>query len=159
MKKIIFGLNVILIIIDQLLKHLVTNNMSLYESIDVIPNFLSITYVENDCGAFSIFSGNTWFFIIVSLFALIFIIRTIIIDNNMSRIDVLIYTLILSGLIGNLIDRIFYGKVIDYIDFKIFSYNAPIFNFADICIVFGAFILIYNLVLKDGNNESIYSGK
>lgn len=148
-----------LIFIDQLLKILVINNMNLYESIPIIPNFLNLTYVQNDGGAFSILSGGRWFFIIAGIIALVAIIKFILVDNTISKFDSISYTLILSGIIGNLIDRIVHGSVIDYIDFNLFGYDAPIFNFADICIVFGAIMIIYILVIKGDSDENIYSRK
>lgn len=159
MKKIFLFLCMGLIFIDQIIKLAVINNMNLYESIQVIPNFLKITFVENTGGAFGILSGGRWFFVGISFIALYALIRTVFYDSNISKFDVGCYSLMVSGIIGNLIDRIFYGKVIDYIDFNLFSFDAPVFNFADICIVVGAIMLIIILYLKGDSNENIYSRK
>lgn len=159
MQMIIFFVSIGLVFIDRLVKKMVINCMTLYESIEIIPNFLSITYVENNGGAFSILPGGRWFFIIVGVIALYFIIRFIMLDSKVTKFDKISYSLVLSGIVGNLIDRIFLGKVIDYIDFNLFGYDAPIFNFADICIVVGAFMIILILLVRGDSNENIHSRK
>lgn len=159
MKKIVFVVSMGLVLVDQLLKNLVLRSMNLYESIDVIPNFLSITYVENDGGAFSILSGGRWFFVVMGFIALIVLVRLIMLDTKISKFDRTAYALVLSGVVGNVIDRIFYGKVIDYIDFNLFGYDAPIFNFADMCIVFGALMIVFILIVKGDSDGNIYSRK
>ena len=159
MKKKIFGLSVVLVAVDQLIKFFVMNTMYLYQSIKVIPNFLYLTYVENDGCAFSILSGGRWFFIIIGVIALILMFKFIFDDTKISKFDTICYSLITSGIVGNLIDRIFYGKVIDYIDFHLFGYDAPVFNFADMCIVIGAVMVIYILMIKGDSNESVYGRK
>lgn len=159
MKKNVFIFSLILVLIDQFIKGLVINNMNLYESIKVIPNFFKITYVENDGGAFSLFSGGRWFFIVLAIIVVVFLVRLIIIDNKVSKFDRAAYSLVLGGVVGNLIDRIFYGKVIDYIDFNLFGYDAPVFNFADMCIVFGALMIVYILIVKGDSDANIYSRK
>jgi len=159
MRKMILFLGIGLVFVDQLLKLLVINSMNLYESIKVIPNFLSITFVENSGGAFGILSGGRWFFVVMAIFTLGMLIKFIALDNKISKFDAITYSLVSSGIIGNLIDRIFYGKVIDYIDFNIFGYDAPVFNFADICIVIGAIMIMFILVIKGDSDENIYSRK
>lgn len=159
MRVIIFIASILLVLIDQLFKYLVSSSMTLYESVKVIPNFLSITYVENDGGAFSILPGGRWFFILIGIIVLYFIIRFIMLDSRVTKFDKISYTLVLSGIIGNLFDRIFYGKVIDYIDFNLFGYDAPIFNFADICIVVGAFMIVIILLVRGDSDENIHSRK
>lgn len=159
MKIIIFLLSFFLIFIDQLLKYVVKSSIILYESVEIIPKFLSITYVENTGGAFSILSGGRYFFIAAAIVALYFIFRTILFDTKINKFDIMTYSLLISGIVGNLIDRIFLGKVIDYIDFNLFGYDAPIFNFADICIVIGAFMIIVILLVRGDSSENIYSRK
>jgi len=159
MKRNILFLSSGLLVVDQLIKMLVTNTMYLYQSIKVIPDFLYITYVENDGGAFSILSGGRWFFIIMAIITLILLFKFILEDTKISKFDTICYSLVTSGILGNLIDRLFHGKVIDYIDFQIFSYDAPVFNFADVCIVIGALMIIYILVVKGDSDENIYSRK
>ena len=144
MKKKVLFFSVILVFIDQLIKILIDNFMNLYDRLILIPNFLDITYLRNDGAAFSILSGNRYLFIIVSIITLIFFIRFMFKDNNITKLDTISYSLILSGIVGNLIDRIFRKEVIDYIHFTIFDKSMAVFNFADMCIVLGVMILIFN---------------
>ena len=159
MKKKLIFLSTGLLLIDQILKVVVIKSMSLYESIKVIPNFMYITYIQNNGGAFGILAGSRLFFIIIGIITLVVLVKFILEDTKISSFDMTAYALVVSGIIGNLIDRIIYGKVIDYIDFRIFNYEAPVFNFADICIVFGAIMIIYILIVKGDSDENIYSRK
>lgn len=156
MKKLIFIISIILIFIDQLLKYIVSNSINLYDSIKIIPNFFDITYVKNSGAAFSILEGGRLFFIILAIISLIILIRFIFLDTKISRYDCISYSLVLSGITGNLIDRIVYGSVIDYIHFHLPFYDMPIFNFADMCIVVGIIMIIYILVVKGDKDENIY---
>lgn len=152
MKKIcIYSL--ILIVIDQLIKCIVSTNMSLNTSIILIKDFLNITYVRNIGAAFSILEGNRIFLIAVTLIALIGI-YLLIKNKTFKKIETIIYTLIISGIIGNLIDRIIFGYVIDYVDFKLLGYNMPVFNLADSLIVIGCVLLLI-MTVKENKNERI----
>ncbi|HOO68183.1 MAG TPA: signal peptidase II [Bacilli bacterium] len=154
MKKIIIYLTVILVIVDQAIKLLITNSLTSYTGIVVIKNFFYITYIENDGAAFNLFSGSRWLLVALGILVIIALVRSIIMDKKVTKLDVISYSLVLSGIIGNLIDRIINGKVIDYLDFYIYNYDAPIFNFADICIVIGAITIIYSLIIEDDINEN-----
>ena len=151
MKKFILILSTLLMFIDQLIKYFVIHNLELYKSIKLIPNFFYITFVKNDGAAFSILRGNRWLLIAIGIIALMFMIKLIIMDKKITKLDVVSYSLVIGGLLGNLVDRVLYGSVIDYLDFYLFGYNAPVFNFADSCIVIGAIIIICVLI-KEGNN-------
>ncbi|CCY45208.1 lipoprotein signal peptidase [Clostridium sp. CAG:1193] len=151
MKKFILILSTLLMFIDQLIKYFVIHNLELYKSIKLIPNFFYITFVKNDGAAFSILRGNRWLLIAIGIIALMFMIKLIIMDKKITKLDVVSYSLVIGGILGNLVDRILYGSVIDYLDFYLFGYNAPVFNFADSCIVIGAIIIICVLI-KEGNN-------
>ena len=135
MKKITV-ISFICIIIDQLIKIIVTNNIALNTELIIIDNFFSLTNVQNDGAAFSILSGNRIFLICVSLCALILLYFLFVKDKKLKNIDKIIYGVLLGGIIGNLIDRVLYGYV------NIFGYSFPIFNFADICIVLSMIGLI-----------------
>lgn len=151
MKKFILILSTLLMFIDQLIKYFVIHNLELYKSIKLIPNFFYITFVKNDGAAFSILRGNRWLLIAIGIIALMFMIKLIIMEKKITKLDVVSYSLVIGGILGNLVDRILYGSVIDYLDFYLFGYNAPVFNFADSCIVIGAIIIICVLI-KEGNN-------
>lgn len=151
MKKFILILSTLLMFIDQLIKYFVIHNLELYKSIKLIPNFFYITFVKNDGAAFSILRGNRWLLIAIGIIALMFMIKLIIMDKKITKLDVVSYSLVIGGILGNLVDRVLYGSVIDYLDFYLLGYNAPVFNFADSCIVIGAIIIICVLI-KEGNN-------
>lgn len=154
MKKFILILSTLLMFIDQLIKYFVIHNLELYKSIKLIPNFFYITFVKNDGAAFSILRGNRWLLIAIGIIALMFMIKLIIMDKKITKLDVVSYSLVIGGILGNLVDRVLYGSVIDYLDFYLFGYNAPVFNFADSCIVIGAIIIICVLIKEENNYES-----
>lgn len=133
---IIFSL--LLIIIDQIVKHFISK-MTLYSSTIIIPNFFNITYVKNTGAAFSILSDNTLLIIIITLAILFFLYKSVLKTSKYKLSKILL----LGGIISNLIDRILRGYVVDFLDFNIFGYDFPIFNIADICIVIGCILLIY----------------
>ena len=140
MKKILI-ISFIILLIDLVSKRLVINLLIENESIKVIDGFFSLTYVKNTGVAFSMIEGYVWLIIIATIIIL-FMLFKYIKDGINSNIELVSYGFILGGAIGNLIDRIFYGYVVDFFDFTIFSYQAPIFNVADIFIVVGVFMLI-----------------
>ena len=148
MKKIGI-MSLIVIIIDRILKVLVTNNFVLNVRNKIIDGFFYITNCHNEGAAFSLFSGNVLFLIFITLIVLFLIYRTIN-KENVNKIGILAYGLLLGGILGNLYDRIFYGYVIDYLDFVIFKFNFAIFNLADAAIVIGAILLI---VFEGSDND------
>lgn len=143
---ILIIVGIIIIILDQITKFLIIE-----KNIIIIPNFLSLTYTENTGVAFNIGSNNLFFIILVNIIILGIIIKFIKEIKEDINFKILIsLVLILVGGIGNLIDRIFRGYVIDFIDVNLF--NFPNFNVADISIAIGVFLLIIillNQVLKD----------
>lgn len=151
MKKVL-EISLACVLLDQIIKSIIRYWMLLNTSIKVIPGFFNITYVLNDGAAWSILSGYTWVLIVIAVIALNLIYFFFIRDKDLKRLDIVTYGLLIGGILGNLIDRIMYGKVIDYLDFNLFGYDFPIFNVADICICFSVFLLIIS-VLRGDNNE------
>ncbi len=151
MRKIIVT-TFICILLDQLLKILCLNSLDMGESINIISNFWNITLVSNTGAAFSILSSSTPFLIIVSLITIILIYFFFIKGQNLKTYQTILYGLLLGGIIGNLIDRIIYGAVIDYLDFNIFGYNFPVFNLADTFIVIGVILIIIDII-RGARNE------
>ena len=141
LKHYIIG--IVIVIIDQLSKMLIIN-----KKIPVIPNFLEFNYTQNTGGAFGIVRIN--FILIISLMIIIGIIMYLIKENKKIT-NYIPFVLLLSGSIGNLIDRIFKGYVIDFIDINILDF--PNFNIADISIVFGVIVLLYIILLKSTNDN------
>ena len=136
---------ILFLFIDQLIKLLVVSNMYVRQSITIISDFFKITYVTNDGAAFNLFSGNIIFLIIIAILVVFYIIKNI---KTLEKKEKYIYSILIAGILGNLIDRIFRGFVIDYIDFRIFGYDMAIFNFADICIVCSCILLVLMEVFK-----------
>lgn len=151
-KKFILFIAFFLFLFDQLIKFVVVTNMKLFESIKVINNFFYITYVENEGAAFSILTGQKWFLILASIIVLAILYFNFIKDQKLNKYEIITYGTLFGGIIGNLYDRIVRGIVVDYLDFIILGYDAPIFNFADICIVVSMFVLVL-LQLRGEKNE------
>lgn len=141
-KRNIIIFSIILIFIDQIIKYLVHNYI--ISDIVIINNFFSITNLSNYGAAFGILSNNIYFLIFISLILIYFIISEIRKNNNKGYIISLL--MILGGALGNLIDRIFRGYVVDYLSFELFSISFPVFNFADMLITFGTIYLIYMII-------------
>ncbi len=145
MKKknvLLCALFVVTLLIDQVSKYVIQTNMQLHDSIELIPGFFNLTYVHNTGAAFSILEGKMIFFYAVSIVALIIIYfynKTLDKDEFFQKIGVV---LIISGIIGNLIDRVLFQYVRDMLDFIIFGYDFAIFNVADSCLVIGVIIVL-----------------
>ncbi len=130
----------VVLVLDRVSKLLVQSNMALYDSIAVIPHFFHLTYIQNPGAAFGILSGQKWLLIIISIIflgALIYFQKFVPPEQKLIRICM---GLVGGGGLGNLIDRLAYGQVIDFLDFKVWSY---IFNVADSCLVVGGILLAF----------------
>ena len=139
MKKI-FIISIFLIILDFISKLLIVNFLKV--DLFLIPNFLYLTFVTNTGTFWGLFSNINIFFMILSIIVLSLLIYIITIKTTLNKLNTILYSLVISGIIGNLIDRIIRGYVVDFIGIKIFNYNFPIFNFADIYIVIGILLFI-----------------
>lgn len=136
---------IFIIIADQFIKYLIINNMFLGQSIPLITDILHLTYILNPGAAFGILENQRLFFIFIAIilvFAIVYFRKKIL---HLSKLFQLGIAMLFSGAIGNMIDRIFIGKVVDYIDFRVW----PIFNLADIAIVCGCIIVIYELLFME----------
>lgn len=153
MKKLCYFLACIVVFFDQGIKLIITSTMKIYESIPIIKNFFSITYLKNDGAAFSILQNRTYLLLIVALLSLSLILWYINKQEKISLFSSISFGLLLGGIIGNFLDRLISGQVIDYLDFKIFGYDYPVFNLADTAIVIGACMLLYRLYGSDLNGS------
>ncbi len=144
-----FPLLIVLVIvcIDQIVKLQILSNVTLFDQIEVIRNFFYITYVKNYGIAFGMFQNKTLFFIITTAIIASVIVYLIVKLKNKNMALTVCLSVILGGAIGNLIDRIRLGFVVDYLQFSIFP---PVFNFADSCVVVGA-LVVSVLILFDKN--------
>lgn len=156
MKKIILPI-IICFLIDRIIKIICLNNLNIGESFTIIQDFFAITLVTNTGAAFSILSSRTMFLIILSFIIIGIIYFFFIRNQNLNNFMQIIYGVLLGGIIGNLIDRLVYGYVIDYLDFNIFGYNFPVFNFADICIVISIGLIIVEMF--KGEKHAVSSSK
>ncbi len=128
---------VLIVLIDQYTKSLALKYLSLLKPQAVINSIFYLTLSFNTGAAFGMFKNQAVFFVIVSIFAAIIIIINI--SRSKNLIENLGFTFILAGAIGNLIDRLRFGFVVDFIDFVVW----PVFNIADSFITVGAFIIIF----------------
>lgn len=142
-----FIIVIVMILLDQGFKYLATQNLADIVPVDIIPGFIGLNYVHNYGAGFSILSGKVDFLIIitaVTLMAIAFGIAAKKFDNN---IDEFGFVLILAGGIGNLIDRVVNGYVVDYLEFLFIEF--PVFNFADILICTGVGLFILNTIVTE----------
>lgn len=145
--KKLFIISLIGIFIDRITKILVSN----IDRIVVIKNFFNITNTHNYGAAWSILEGYRILLIIVSIFVLVLIYMIFIKGKKLNNYEIFSYGILISGIIGNLIDRIIYGYVIDFLDFNILGYNYPVFNIADSFIVISIILLIIKEFRSDLN--------
>jgi signal peptidase II len=155
--KTVVGWVVTILVLDQVTKMIVDRTMSLHQSIPIIDGFFSLTYVRNTGAAFGIFSGSheTFrlpFLILVSILALGFVgvMLKRLRDEETGLIIALSF--IIGGAIGNLVDRVLYGEVIDFLDFYWSNYHWPAFNVADSCITIGVLITLFYLIKAKGED-------
>lgn len=150
MKKVKYIIGIIIILlIDQISKIIVMNTISLNKSIDIIKNFFKLTYTHNDGAAFGIFGGRTLFILLVSFFVLAYLLFELFRNKKSNTTVDLGITLIIGGLLGNLIDRLYFGYVRDFLDFKIFNYDFAIFNIGDTAIVLGAALFLIGIIMEE----------
>lgn len=132
----------LIVLADQLTKWLIVSRMGLFDSIPVIPGFFNITYIHNTGAAFGLLAGSTaswrpYFFIGIALLALGFIAFAFRRFQDRGWFYFFAFGAIAGGAVGNLIDRVRYGSVVDFLDFYVGRYHWPAFNVADTAIVIG----------------------
>ena len=155
--RIVSGCLGFIVIADQLTKYVVDRMMPLHYSIPIIDGFFNLTYIRNTGAAFGIFSGSHEvfrlpFLITVSLLAISFIFMMLkrLRETEAGLITALAF--ILGGAIGNLIDRVVRGEVVDFLDVYWSDYHWPAFNLADSFITIGVGITIYYLAIVKGDD-------
>lgn len=153
MKKRLYLIAIFFVILDQFIKIVITNTLTIGKSLVLIPQFFKLTYVENTGGAWSILNSNTLILTIISIIVFTILIIYLKKHNKYTKLEVITYAFLVSGVLGNLIDRIIRKAVIDYLDFNIFGYNFPIFNLADILIVIGVGIMILETILNERSEK------
>lgn len=134
----------VILALDQLSKFIIIKSLTLHQSIPVIKGILHLTLIHNRGAAFGMFREQVPLFIFTALFAIVLIFLAIKKERKGPRILIISLGLILAGAVGNLIDRIFLGYVIDFIDLRIW----PVFNIADSGITVGAVLLGWSILKK-----------
>ena len=135
------SLSIFIVLIDQFTKYLMFYNKKLFINKDFL--LFKLDFVKNYGAAFNIFSGSRIFLSLISIIFSILLIYLIFRKNTLNTFDLYSYSFILGGTIGNGIDRIYKGFVVDFINLNII--NFPVFNIADISINIGFIILLYNI--------------
>ena len=133
---------ILIILFDQFTKYLIKTHFFSLENKDFL--IFSLEYVKNYGAAFNLFSGNRIFLSLVSIIISILLLFFILRKNNLYNLDLYSYSLILGGTLGNGLDRIYKGYVIDYISLNFV--NFPVFNIADISINIGFILILYSLI-------------
>lgn len=144
-------LSAVIVIIDQIIKYLVLEFLAPVGSVTVINNLFSLVYVENRGAAFGIFQNQVWVFAIITLIMIAFFVYILVSGKIKGKLFTTSAILIIGGGIGNLIDRIFRGFVVDYLSISFFP---PVCNFADYCITIGAVLFIISMfITSDKKSE------
>ena len=140
-KLYFLSLSIFIVLIDQFTKYLIFYNKKLFINKDFL--LFKLDIVKNYGAAFNILSGSRIFLSLISIFFSILILYLILTKNTLNSFDLYSYSFILGGTVGNGIDRIFKGFVVDFINLNIV--NFPVFNIADISINIGFIFLLYNI--------------
>ncbi|KRN02211.1 lipoprotein signal peptidase [Levilactobacillus senmaizukei DSM 21775 = NBRC 103853] len=144
---------IVLVVIDQFIKHAVVANIALGGQHVLIPGFLSLTHLRNDGAAWSILQGQMWFFAVIAIAALgimgyfFWQYRS----NRDHWLEELGLALMMAGTIGNFIDRLLQGYVVDM--FQLDFINFPIFNFADSCLTLGVVAIAIGVFIADRRED------
>ncbi len=141
----------ILLLLDQITKWIVLKTLVSVDTVALIDGIFHLTYCENRGAAFGIMQNQVWFFVIVTIVVLAAVIWYMIKHKPENKWLNLSLTLLIGGALGNFIDRIFRGYVVDFLDFRLI--NFPIFNVADCFVVVGAIILACYLIFSEYEKE------
>ncbi|MBA5253492.1 signal peptidase II [Enterococcus hirae] len=148
MLAIYFMISGLLVALDQWVKWWIVNDLSLGETKTLIPGVLSLNYIRNTGAAWSMLEGKMWFFVIITVIAVIVVV-TLMVKNRKQGNRWLLTGLsfILAGAIGNFIDRVRLGYVVDM--FQTDFMNFPIFNVADMTLVCGVILILIYIILDE----------
>ncbi len=135
------------VILDQLTKIIVVNSMALYESVPLIEGIFSFTYIHNYGAAWGILKDHRWVFILVTAIAIIILPIFLYRYRKLHFMFGFSLSLIIGGAIGNMIDRVCLGYVVDFLEFTFIDF--PVFNIADICVTGGAALMFVYIAFID----------
>jgi signal peptidase II len=144
----------VILFLDQWTKYVVQQRLALYQRVEVIQGFFDLIHARNPGGAFGIFGGEkgglgSLLFVVVSLVAIGSILFLFVKTREDEKTLSLSFSLVLSGALGNLVDRLRFGEVVDFLDFYLHSYHWPAFNVADSAICIGIGLMAFDLFIRD----------
>lgn len=146
---IVLAVSAVLVVIDQVIKYFIVQGLAPDGSVSVIDHLVSLVYVENRGVAFGLFQNHVWVFAVITLLLIGVIVALIISKRLTGKLFYAACMLIIGGGVGNLVDRLFRGFVVDYLSLSFFP---PVCNFADYCITIGALLLVLVFILRDYQN-------
>ncbi|WP_026841628.1 signal peptidase II [Citrifermentans bremense] len=158
---ILLAVSVLVLVLDQVTKVYIDKTMRLHDSITVIEGFFNITYLRNKGAAFGILANSSWrlpFFLLVSAVAVVVILVVVSRLRDDQKVSALSLSLIFSGALGNLIDRVRLGEVIDFLYVHWYEHYWPAFNVADSAICVGVFLLAIEMVLEERREKAQKNG-
>ena len=135
---------VLIVGLDRLTKLLIQSTLVPGQSFPLIPSIVHLTYVQNTGAAFGLFHGQVWWLAVVSMAVCGWIVRELRRSGSSASLVVISLSLVLGGAIGNLIDRVWLGYVVDFVDLRVW----PVFNVADSCITIGVGLLLWQSLFK-----------
>ena len=147
---IVLAAAAVLVVIDQIIKYFIVQGLAPNGSMSVIDGLLSLTYVENRGVAFGMFQNHVWIFVIITSLLIGAFIWLIVRKKITGKLFCISAALMIGGGVGNLIDRIFRGFVVDYLSLSFFP---PVCNFADYCITIGTVLLVIVLLFQSGKDN------
>lgn len=139
-------ITIVILLLDQITKFIVASSMRVGDSFNVIPSFLNITSHRNNGAAWGILSGKMSFFYIITIIILVVLIIFYIKEAKQHLLMQVAISLLFAGALGNFIDRVLHGEVVDFVDTNIFGYNFPIFNVADSSLTIGVLLIVIALL-------------
>ncbi len=147
-------LGIVIIFLDQVTKLLVVKFMELGESIPLIDGFLYLTSHRNEGAAWGMLQGRMWLFYIITVFVIVVLVIFYKREAKTSLLLQISLVLLMSGAIGNFIDRLFFQKVVDFVDTVIFGYDFPIFNVADASLTVGVILMMIQIFFFDKGDKN-----
>ena len=149
----------VVIVLDQSTKLMIQQTLPLHRKVEIIPGFFNLIHVRNTGGAFGIFGGEkgpmgSVLFLVASLIAVGILVILFLRVKEHEKILAFSLALLLGGAFGNLIDRVSYGEVVDFLDFHVSSFHWPAFNIADSAISIGIGLMALELLIKEHKKPS-----
>ncbi|MBP3891721.1 MAG: signal peptidase II [Solobacterium sp.] len=149
------GIIGIVILLDQISKYIVQQNAAAIGQMEIIPNFLYLRYIKNTGAAWSMLSNHTMLLTLISVVEIGILVYFLLdVRKKKQTLYRIALSLMIGGAIGNLIDRVSFQYVRDFIDTYIFGYDFPVFNIADSALCIGAFLLIVILLFEKKESEA-----